>query len=66
MTEDRLREALPPMGDVELRRDLWPAMLRRMERREWRLAWFDWAVAGLAVAWLAAFPETIRGLLVHL
>jgi hypothetical protein len=66
MTEDRLRRVLSPMGDVELRRDLWPAMLRRLERPGWRVGWLDWAVAGLAAAWLAAFPESIGGLLYHL
>jgi len=66
MTEDWLREALPPVGDAELSRDLWADMTRRMVQRPQRVAWLDWALAGLAAAWLALFPEAIGSLLYHL
>jgi len=66
MMEDRLRQAMPPVGEVELRRDLWPAMLQRMERPGSGLGWLDWTVAGLTATWLAAFPQAIAALLYHL
>jgi hypothetical protein len=74
--EDRLkkllRQALPPVeADAEPGRDLWPAMLRRLDARpaapplrSW--AWFDAALlAGLAV--FAAFlPASIPVFLYYL
>lgn len=66
MSGDELRRALPPMGDVELGRDLWPAMLRRMAERPVRITWLDWALAGAATVWLAVFPEAIGVLLYQL
>ncbi|WP_348262768.1 hypothetical protein P8935_23630 [Telmatobacter sp. DSM 110680] len=72
--EDRikslLREALPPVNDsVEPARDLWPAMLRRMEKQSVRAAsvpWFDWALAGGLVAFAAIAPRTIPVILYYL
>jgi hypothetical protein len=65
-----LREALPPVdGDAAPERDLWPAMLRRLDAESAALAsqgfargwaWFDGALAaslvGLAVLFPAAIP----------
>lgn len=66
MSGDELRRAIPPLGDVELPRDLWPAMLRRVEERRVRLTWLDGALAALAMVWLTVFPETIGALLYQL
>jgi hypothetical protein len=74
---EKLRSALPPMKDAEPRRDLWPQLLKRMERGRgeastagvpWtlRLPWFDWALLGLAGAAMAFFPALIPVLLYHL
>jgi len=72
-----LRSALPPMTGLELRRDLWPAMSRRMEhpparipwfaRVPWptQIPWFDWALLGVAAAILLFFPASIPALLYH-
>lgn len=60
-----LKDALPPV-DTEPRRDLWPAMLRRMEQRAAAAAWLDWALAALVLLWLFVFPEAIPRLLYHL
>jgi hypothetical protein len=61
-----LKEALPAAHDNELRRDLWPAMLRRLDQRALRVPWWDWALlAGLAAA-LVFFPGIIPALLYHL
>ena len=54
-----LQSALPPMGDRELRGDLWPRMRRRLDRPPVRIAWFDLALAGLAAAGFVAFPAVI-------
>jgi hypothetical protein len=63
---DELRRALPPVGEAELRRDLWPQMLRKMEERRVRLTWLDGALAAVAMIWLAVFPEAIGVLLYQL
>ena len=73
--EDRLKkllqQALPPVeADPEPGRDLWPAMLRRLDARpaapQFFWAWFDAALlAGLAV--FAAFlPASIPVFLYYL
>jgi hypothetical protein len=48
-----------PKADAELRRDLWPAMLRRMEDQEPARAipWYDWLLAACSVLLLALFPK---------
>jgi hypothetical protein len=63
-----LRQALPRIHeDAQLDRDLWPAMLRRLdERRKIRVPWFDWALAGGLAALLAVFPAWIPVLLYYL
>lgn len=66
-----LRESMPPVGaNTEPDRDLWPAMLRRMEEPTARLAasvpWFDWALAGGLVAFAAIAPRTIPVILYYL
>jgi hypothetical protein len=68
--ERKLREFLRsslPRVDAEPRRDLWPAMLRRMDVREPQpVPWFDWALLGLAAACLAFVPRIIPMFLYHL
>lgn len=54
-----LQSALPPMRGCALSDDLWPRMLRRLDRRPVQIAWFDLALAGLAAAAFIAFPAVI-------
>ena len=66
-----LREALPPLGpDAEPDRDLWPAMLQRMDEQSTRatasVPWFDWALAGGLVAFVSIAPRTIPVILYYL
>jgi hypothetical protein len=72
-----LQQSLPPVTDdtAKLGRDLWPAMLQRLEQpapapwfeRAWfNQAWFDWALGAAAAAWLVFFPAAIPVLLYHL
>jgi hypothetical protein len=60
-----LREGMGP-AQAELRRDLWPQMLRRLEERPLAVSWFDWALVALLVAWVVFFPEAIPVLFYHL
>jgi hypothetical protein len=67
---DKLRDAMPPIGETgqgtELRRDLWPDMLRRLEQPQVRVPWFDWALLATAGAAAIFFPALIPALLYHL
>ena len=60
-----LQDAFPRVN-AEPRRDLWPAMARRLDARKPRFVWYDWAVAGLAGGIMAAFPDLILVLFYHL
>jgi hypothetical protein len=66
-----LRRALPPVEGDELGRDLWPAMLRRMDAESgaaqspgW--AWFDAALLAGMVAFGVFVPAAIPVLLFYL
>jgi hypothetical protein len=61
-----LKDALPPTYGVELQRDLWPAMLRRLDERTFRVPWWDWTLLAAAAALLFFFPGIIPALLYHL
>ena len=62
-----LKQNVSPMIDTELRRDLWPQMLQRLdEQQPFRVPWFDWVLAALASAALLLFPGVIPALLYHL
>lgn len=64
-----LKVAIAPVKDTELRRDLWPQMLRKLDEQPSPAAsvpWFDWALAGILAAALIFFPGTIPALLYHL
>lgn len=50
----------------ELPRDLWPEMLRRLERPSIRIPWWDWALAAALLLCLLLFPETIPVVLYQL
>lgn len=47
-------------------RDLWPEMLRKLDRRPIRVHWLDWVLMAAGGAWIAAFPQVIPSLLYHL
>jgi hypothetical protein len=61
-----LKEAVKPAGDTELRRDLWPEMLRRLDEGSVRVPWWDWALLAGVLALCCFFPGTIPALLYHL
>jgi hypothetical protein len=67
--KDLLKHAIAPMKDTELRRDLWPQMLRKLDEQSAfanNVPWFDWALAAILSAVLLLFPGTIPALLYHL
>jgi hypothetical protein len=67
--EALLKEAITPVKDTELRRDLWPQMLRKLDEQPapaLHVPWFDWALAGILGAVLVFFPGSIPALLYHL
>ncbi len=62
-----LRKALPPVGgEGEPERDLWPAMLRRLDAEPAAPPWFDWALLGGLVGLAAFFPASVPVLLYYL
>ena len=68
--EQLLREALRPTQNTEPRRDLWPAMLLRLNAQPRAalksIPLLDWALAGGLVAFTAFAPMTIPVLLYYL
>jgi hypothetical protein len=69
-----LKAAIAPVRDSELRRDLWPQMMRKLDEQPSpvdpapmnNVPWFDWALAAIFSAVLFLFPEAIPALLYHL
>ena len=62
-----LQSALPPVSaDAEPGRDLWPAVLMRLDAKTAAVPWFDWALAGALAVFLALTPSTIPLLLYYL
>ncbi len=67
--EKVLRKTLPSVGALgaeDLRRDLWPTMLARLDAQSAAPPWFDWALLAVVVAWLVFFPGAIPVLFYHL
>jgi hypothetical protein len=67
--KELLRQGVAPVRDPDLRRDLWPQMLRKLEEQPLpihNIPWFDWALATLAAAALLFFPGIIPALFYHL
>ncbi len=57
--KELLKHAAGGPFDRELTRDLWPDMLRRLERPPVRVPWWDWVLAAALLMSLLLFPETI-------
>ena len=61
-----LKSALPPVKDLDLKHDLWPAMRRKIDERTIRVPIWDWALIAAVLAWVAIFPQSALALLYHL
>lgn len=51
-----LKRAFPATGS-ELRQDLWPAMLQRLDTSRVTVPWYDWALIAALVAAVIIFPK---------
>lgn len=64
--QQALRETLPAV-ETELQRDLWPAMLQRIqEQPAHSVPWYDWALAAAVLALAAFFPKVALLFAFHL
>jgi hypothetical protein len=61
-----LKAVMKPVGNAELARDLWPAMLERLSRGAVRVPWWDWVLLAGASLALWFFPVMVPALLYHL
>jgi hypothetical protein len=62
-----LRGALPRVeGESEPKRDLWPAVLKRLDEKPAAPPWFDWALLAGLVGMAAFFPSAIPVFLYYL
>jgi hypothetical protein len=64
--KELLKRSIAPVADTELRRDLWPEMLKKLSHQPVSVPWFDWALAAILGALVIAFPGAIPALLYHL
>jgi len=62
----QLRAALPPLSDAELKTDLWPQMLCRLEHRPVTFGWFESVLVAAVAITFAIFPELLTAMLYHL
>jgi hypothetical protein len=60
-----LRQSFPRLN-TELRRDLWPALLRKLDARPARVPWYDWALIGLSAGVFLLLPRLILVFAYHL
>jgi hypothetical protein len=61
-----LKSVLPPVKDLELKRDLWPAMRQRIDEQTIRVPIWDWALIAAVLAWVVLYPQGALALLYHL
>ena len=64
--QELLRNAVGPIADTELKQDLWPRMLGKLDEQTMRASWLDWVLIALLPLWFFFFPEVIPALLYHL
>ena len=62
---EALKQSLPPVNS-ELRRDLWPDVLRKLDLPPVRVPWYDWALVGLSAVMFLAFPRLVLVFAYHL
>jgi len=62
---EALKQSFQPVN-AGLGRDLWPAVLRRLDSRPAPVPWYDWALLGLSASALGFFPRLVLVLAYHL
>jgi hypothetical protein len=60
-----LKQSFPPVK-TELRRDLWPDVLRQLHIRPVSVPWYDWALVGMSAVMFLAFPRLVLVFAYHL
>jgi hypothetical protein len=55
-----------PAPDTELHRDLWPAMLHKLDHAPVKVPWYDWGLAGVLAGILIFFPKILLLFAYHL
>ncbi len=65
MIREALKQSFRPV-DTELRRDLWPAVLRKLQARPAPVPWYDWVLMGVSVGVFLFFPQLILVFAYHL
>ena len=67
--DQQIREALkrsfPPVN-TELQRDLWAALLRKLDAHPVLVPWYDWVLMGLSAGVFLFFPRLILVFAYHL
>ncbi len=63
--KDLLQQAFPAQ-DAELQKDLWPAMLRKLDQAPARVPWYDWGLAAFLAGILIFFPKILLLFAYHL
>jgi len=69
LNDDQIREALKQSFapvNPELGRDLWPALLRKLDSRPRPVPWYDWVLIALSVSVVLVFPQPILVFAYHL
>lgn len=61
-----LKKHIRPMQDAELRHDLWPVMLRRLDQRSVVLSLFDLVLLAVLLVVMIFWPHSITGLFYQL
>lgn len=62
---EALQQLFPPVN-TEMHRDLWPAVLRKLEAHPAQMPWYDWVLMGLSSAVFLLFPQLILVFAYHL
>jgi len=63
-----VKKTFQPVAGGEPPRDLWPAILRKLDAHALRrrVPWYDWALLGALAGTLAIFPDLILVVMYHL
>jgi len=62
---DALKQSFPPVN-TELRRDLWPDVLRKLDAGQVGVPWYDWALVGFSAVMFSVFPRLLLVFAYHL
>lgn len=62
---EALRRSFPPVS-TELGKDLWPAVLRKLDARPTPVPWYDWALISVSAVAFLFFPQLILVFAYHL